>query len=107
MVRSRQPSPYTQMTLSGVTGGEVTGDIVPVRRIRLQELSFTEGLLVAADLPAFNVWKLSEAPALLIGMNYLRQFSSVSIDYRSKEIRFDLSQTPPHPLPGVEVNRLA
>ena len=95
------------MTLTGVTGGEVTGDIVPVRRIRLQGLNFTDGLLVIADVPDFSIWKLVQRPALLIGMDYLRQFAAVTIDYRRKEIRFELSLAPPNPRPGVEIEHTA
>jgi hypothetical protein len=39
----------------------------------------------------FVIWGLSRKPALLIGMNYLRQFARVPIDYRIKEIRLDLA----------------
>jgi hypothetical protein len=46
---------------------------------------------VIADLQVFDIWGLSPKPALLIGMNYLRQFLIVSIDYGLKEIRFDLA----------------
>ncbi len=91
------------MVLSGVTGGEITGQVVPISRISLQQLAFTNGSLVMADVPDFDTWDLRERPALLIGMDYLRQFSRVSIDYRSKIIRFELSMAPPRPTPGVEV----
>ncbi len=95
------------MTLTGVTGGEMTGDIIPVSRIRLQELNFTDGTLVIANVPDFSIWKLVQRPALLIGMDYLRQFAAVTIDYRSKEIRFQLSLAPPNPRPGVEIEHTA
>jgi hypothetical protein len=36
---------------------------------------------------------LTHSPALLIGMNLLRQFSRVSIDYGLKELRFDLASS--------------
>jgi hypothetical protein len=42
----------------------------------------------------FDIWGLTKRPALLIGMNYLRQFASVAIDYRLKEIHFDLASLP-------------
>ena len=45
-----------------------------------------------ADVPNFTTWNLSSAPAVLIGMNFLRQFGKVSIDYRDKVIRFDLAR---------------
>lgn len=93
--------------LTGVTGGEMLGQVVPVSRIRLQDLSFTDGVLAIADVPDFDAWKLHTQPAVLIGMNYLRQFTSVSVDYRAKEIRFELSQVPPNPRPGVELHAIA
>ena len=84
------------MNLSGVTGGEITGEITPIKDISLQELHFTDCTLVIADVPNFGTWSLEKAPALLIGMDFLRQFASVAIDYRNKEIRFDLAGiTPP------------
>ncbi len=84
------------LTLTGVTGGQISGDIVPIKQIKLQDLRFTDCTLVIADVPNFGTWSLERAPALLIGMDFLRQFANVSIDYRSKEIRFDLAGvTPP------------
>ena len=34
----------------------------------------------------------ADRPALLIGMNWLRRFSRVSIDYGRKELRFELAK---------------
>jgi hypothetical protein len=102
--RNKRLATLGAMTLTGVTGGELTGDIIPVERIRLQGLSFTNGSLVIADVPDFGIWKLRLRAALLIGMDYLRQFAAVTIDYRRKEIRFELSLAPPRPTPGVEID---
>jgi predicted aspartyl protease len=79
------------LPLTGVTGGQVLGQVTTIDRINLQDLEFTDCTLVIADLPIFEIWGLKQQPSLLIGMNYLRQFSRVSIDYRTKEIRFDLA----------------
>jgi hypothetical protein len=62
-----------------------------IDKIQLQRLKFTNCPLVIVDLRVFDIWGLSNKPALLIGMNYLREFASVAIDYRLKEIRFDLA----------------
>ncbi len=78
-------------TLTGVTGGELIGHIIPIEKVTLKDLAFTQGDLVIADVPDFDDWDLTTQPALLLGMDYLRQFASVSIDYRKHEIRFDLS----------------
>lgn len=105
--RSKLFGPEANVTLTGVTGGEITGQVVPVGRIRLQNLAFTNGYLIIADVPDFALWKAKSRPALLIGMDYLRQFASVTLDYRSRDIRFELSAAPPQPLPGVSIEATA
>jgi predicted aspartyl protease len=78
--------------LTDVTGGKIVGNLTTVSKIRLMELEFTDCPLVIADFQIFDVWGLRQRPALLIGMNFLRQFSKISIDYGLKELRFDLTQ---------------
>ena len=78
--------------LTDITGGEISGRITVVDKIQLQEVQFTGCPVVVADFRVFDVWGLRQQPALLIGMNILRQFSKVSIDYGRKELRFDLAR---------------
>ncbi len=85
----------TPVTLTGVTGGEAIGRLVPIKQIKIEELLFTDGSLVISDAPNFDDWGLSNKPAVLIGMDYMRQFASVAIDYRRKEIRFELASAQP------------
>jgi predicted aspartyl protease len=87
---------YSEMgmlRLTGVTGGAILGHVVSTSVIHIQDLKFTAGNLVIADLPVFDIWGLGKEPALLIGMNYLRQLARMSIDYRFKEIRFSLANS--------------
>jgi predicted aspartyl protease len=77
--------------LTDITGGEILGNVTMVDKIQLMEVEFTSCPLVIADFQIFDVWGLTRQPALLIGMNFLRQFSRVSIDYGLKELRFDLT----------------
>lgn len=90
--RRRGVTSLGPVVLSGITGGQIQGQMIAIREIALQELRFTSGGLAIADVPSFDTWNLENAPALLIGMDFLRQFASVAIDYRSKEIRFELAQ---------------
>ena len=92
------------LVLNGVTGGEILGEIVPVTLIKLEDLSFTDSTLAIAEVPSFDAWNVHNRPGLLIGMNFLRQFAAVTIDYRQKSIRFELSEAPPMPTPGVRIN---
>jgi len=89
--------------LTGVTGGQLAGEVISVQSINLQDLIFSESFLAIADAPDFTTWGLKDKPAVLIGMNYLRQFASVTVDYRAKEIRFELSEAPPMPRPEVAI----
>lgn len=90
---------YGPAILTDITGTRITGELIGIREITLQNLHFTSGALVIADVPSFDTFHLRNEPALLIGMDYLRQFARVSIDYRIKEIRFELAEmTPPAPI---------
>jgi predicted aspartyl protease len=87
--------------LIDITGGEILGRVAMVSKIRLSPaLTFTDCPLVIADFLVFDAWGLRQRPALLIGMNLLRQFGRVSIDYGLQELRFDLAafRSPPKPL---------
>jgi hypothetical protein len=77
--------------LIDITGGEILGKVAMVDKIRFSGLTFHDCPLVIADFLVFGVWGLRQRPALLIGMNLLRQFARVSIDYGLKELRFDLA----------------
>ena len=86
--------------LIDITGGEILGKVAMVNKIQLTAaLRFIDCPLVIADFLVFDVWGLRQRPALLIGMNLLRQFGRVSIDYGLKELRFDLAAYHPPPKP--------
>lgn len=102
-----QTMPGTQ-TLTGITGGSVVGVTTMLDMVRLGELVMTYTTAVVADLPVFRVWGLQEQPALLIGMDCLRRCARVSIDYRRKELRFEMARTQlPQPLEAALSRPLA
>ncbi len=105
--RNRNLQEISTIVLTGVTGGEISAEVIGVDRIRLQNLSFTNGTLAISDVPDFATWHLKSRPSLLIGMDYLRQFDRISIDYRARRAEFELSLAPPKPTPGVEVGTAA
>jgi predicted aspartyl protease len=79
------------MQLIDITGGEIQGQVAMVKKIQLPGLTFDDCPLVIANFQVFKAWGLTHSPALLLGMNVLRQFSRVSVDYGLKELRFDLA----------------
>ncbi|HWU50387.1 MAG TPA: retropepsin-like aspartic protease [Asticcacaulis sp.] len=107
-LKSRNPAlvELGALMLSGVTGGQLPGVVIPVKRILVQDILFSDGTLVIADPPDFTTWKLDNHPALLIGLDYLRQFASVTIDYRNQEMRFNLADITPRPTPTVSIEQM-
>jgi len=79
------------LPITGITGGVIMGKVVRLGAIRLHSLTFTDAAVAIADMQIFDVWELGQQPALLVGMNWLRQFDRVSIDFRMKELRFDMA----------------
>jgi predicted aspartyl protease len=77
--------------LTGVTGGYVIGSVTKVHQVHLGGFSFSDDGLVIADLQVFELWGLAGRPALFIGMDVLRQFAQVVIDYGRKEYRFEFA----------------
>jgi predicted aspartyl protease len=94
--------PLGRISLTDVTGGAISGSVTMIRTIKLGGVVFTDFPLVVADFEVFDVWGLRDRPALLIGINLLRQVSRVSIDYGLKEIRFDVASLRRPPLGSVE-----
>jgi predicted aspartyl protease len=85
--------------LIGLTGGTATGRLITPHLAEIGTLSFIDGTIAIADLQVFDMWGLKDEPTLLIGMNWLRQFKRVSIDYGRRQIRFEMSQTRFGPIP--------
>jgi hypothetical protein len=77
--------------LTGLTGGTATGRLLFPRRVDLGRLTLSECPIAIADLQVFELWGLIERPALVIGMNWLRHFKRVEIDYGRKDLRFQFS----------------
>lgn len=89
--RGSPPASLAAVQLSGVTGGTIPGTVTLIDTIQLPGLTLGVTPVVMADLRVFALWGLGGKPAILIGMNCLRAFSSVSIDYGRKDLLFRLS----------------
>ena len=78
------PSP---LELVSVTGGSIVAQQSIARRIRLGDITIT-GLPVAfADVHPFRKLDLMDRPALLLGMDALRVFGRVSVDFANRKVR--------------------
>lgn len=83
---------HAQAELLSVTGQTIFADIGIARRLELGQLVMTNTQLVFADAPPFERLGLARRPALLLGMNQLRLFHRVAIDFAARRILFDMPE---------------
>ena len=85
--------PSQKVDLQSVTGGLITGDYMFVRQIEIGGLTLRNLAIVFADAHTFKELKLDRRPALLLGMNAIRAFKKVSIDFANSKFRVVLPES--------------
>ncbi|MGA9581519.1 MAG: retroviral-like aspartic protease family protein [Allosphingosinicella sp.] len=75
------------ISLQSVTGGEIAADRTVVKRIRLGGIDIFDMPVAFADAHPFAKLGLSRRPALLLGMDALRLFDRVSVDFPKRRVK--------------------
>ena len=88
----RKPDPAMAIRLIGAAGEATVGELRIVRSIELGALRLSNLPLVLADLHIFDVWDLNSRPAVLLGVDVLRLFSRVELDFGSDRVKFRLGK---------------
>jgi predicted aspartyl protease len=68
------------------------------RTMKLGSMTMTNSMLVFADTPAFDKLEMVKRPAMFMGMNQLKLFQRVAIDFSTKRILFDLPDSAEIPI---------
>ena len=76
-----------------MTGETITGELMMLDRLEVGGVTLSQLHIVFADVPIFGVLKLDDRPAILLGMNAIRAFERVSIDFANKKFRVVLPQS--------------
>lgn len=79
--------------LQSVTGEILQGEYTFVKRLEVGDVNLANLAVVFADAHTFEKLGLGDRPALLLGMNALRAFKKVSIDFANKKLRVILPET--------------
>ena len=80
------------LSLTGVTGDQVIAEYTVVNRLRMGGV-YMESLPIAfSDVQLFRHLGVGNRPAILLGMDALRAFDRVSIDFANRRVRL----LPPH-----------
>lgn len=78
----------------GVTGGELPAESGNVPHIRLGALQLNNMPVAYADIATFRKFGVDHRPSILLGMDVLRGFDRVAVDFRRREVRFDVGESP-------------
>jgi len=80
--------------VTGATLDVQVGNRVPTPAIALGEIMVRNPAMTFADFAIFEHWKLTDEPAMLVGMDVLGLLDTLIIDYRRKELQVKLRRSP-------------
>jgi predicted aspartyl protease len=80
--------PLLPVALTSVTGDTISAQFAHIRQIRIGGLTLNNLPVAFTDAEPFRRFGLADRPAMLLGMDALRLFSRVSVDFANKQVRF-------------------
>ena len=88
---ARRMRQFTQSAvIESVTGEKMTAQVATINELQLDGLYLSDLSVAFADAHIFKQLGLEGRPALLLGMNAMRAFDRISIDFAAKKVRFVL-----------------
>lgn len=88
LVRMGKMGLTVPIELISVTGGVIKADYTQVGKVRLGRVHIKDLPVAFADVHPFKQLDLTDRPALLLGMDALRLFDRVSVDFANRKVRF-------------------
>lgn len=73
----------------GVGGSAMQGQIAMLRSLSFEGVELKDMPVVVSDLHTFSLWDLQDRPAMLLGANTLRVFSTVTLDFGEGVVLFE------------------
>lgn len=89
------------ISVTGVTGKTIDMEFARIKELQLGAVTLRDVPMAFADVPPFRAFGLSEEPSLLLGTDLLETFRRVSLDFRSRKVRFQLRRCTTQ---GVRIN---
>ncbi|MFZ9396628.1 MAG: aspartyl protease family protein [Erythrobacter sp.] len=102
-IRARRAQQVETMDVNGVT---MMSELSYARSLSFKGLEMENVPISFADAPAFAALGLQDKPVLSIGMQHLKLFDRVAIDFAKRRIMFDLPANLRRALPNTSASRL-
>jgi len=90
-----------EVTTTDVNGVSMIGHLSYVRSLEIEGLVLKNVPLTFADAPAFEALGLKDTPVLSLGMQHLKMFDRVAIDFTRQRVLFDVPRDVARALRGV------
>ncbi len=87
LIGRNPPHPPKSIELISVTGGRADASYTSVNEIKLGGATIRNMPIAFSDAPIFRTLDLTRRPAILLGMDALRMFDRVSVDFASRKVR--------------------
>jgi len=87
--RPEMAARLVNVPLISATGQTADGQMARLPPLRLGGLRIASLTAVFADLHIFKLWELQDRPSILIGIDVLRQFEKVILDFGHREVIFE------------------
>lgn len=81
------------ITIQSVTGATLVGEYMVLKKLEIGGVTLTDLAIVFADAHTFRQLGLERQPAMLLGMNAMRAFEQVSIDFTKKRLRVKMPKS--------------
>ena len=95
--RHGSETPVQRVKLESLIGETFWGELIYLPFVRLGGLTLGNVPVVYAQTDVFEIWGLDNKPSLILGMDLLRQFDAVALDFGRSVVRFDVAQYPASP----------
>jgi len=92
LAQRRNPRPSVPDEVVGATLDVQTGDRIATPSVVLGEVMVRNAAMTFADFAIFEHWKMTDEPAMLIGMDVLGLIDTLIIDYKRRELQVRLSR---------------
>jgi predicted aspartyl protease len=81
---------YVPVMMRSVTGDLLKGDFTQIKGIEIGGITIADLPVTFADNFAFKALNLEKKPAILLGMDALKLFDRVMVDFTNRRVGFDL-----------------
>jgi len=88
LLAHRRKRDANEIELRSVTGGVRLASFAMLRKVRIGGVHLENMAVAITDSEVFDRLQLNDKPALLLGMDVLRSFDRVSVDFANRKVRF-------------------